>query len=112
VLLAAVLACWRRPLPRLAACSRWASPGAACAATKSWRGVLPPQLEGRDLPVRLCVEGLPLVRHDARGKSWRLRGPAARSLPGASGTLARWQGRRLELGWYGRRRSRPARPGP
>nr|MBP7911874.1 DNA internalization-related competence protein ComEC/Rec2 [Pseudomonadales bacterium] len=100
-LLASVLACWRRPLPRLTACLVLGLAWGCLRGHELLARALPAQLEGRDLPVRLCVEGLPLVRHDARGESWRLRARVLDPLPGASGPLARWQGRRVELGWYG-----------
>ncbi len=100
-LLAVVLACWRRSLPRLAACLLLGLAWGCLRGHELLARVLPPQLEGRDLALRLCVEGLPLARHDARGESWRLRARVLDPLPGASGPLARWQGRRVELGWYG-----------
>ena len=101
LLLALVLACRRRPLPRLAACLVLGLAWGCLRGHELLARVLPAQLEGRDLPVRLCVEGLPLLRHDERGETWRLRARVLDPLPGASGPLARWQGRRVELGWYG-----------
>lgn len=101
VALAAALACRRRPLPRLATCLVLGLAWGCLRGHELLARVLPPALEGRELPVRLCVEGLPLARHDARGESWRLRARVLDPLPGASGLLARWQGRRVELGWYG-----------
>jgi competence protein ComEC len=62
---------------------------------------LPDALEGRDLRVRVCIEGLPVLRHSARGDSWRLRVRILDPLPGASGPLAHWQGRRADISWYG-----------
>ena len=89
LLLALVLACRRRPLPRLAACLVLGLAWGCLRGHELLARVLPAQLEGRDLPVRLCVEGLPLVRHDARGESWRLRARVLDPLPGASGPLDR-----------------------
>ncbi len=100
-LAAVVLACWRRSLPRLAACLLLGLAWGCLRGHELLARVLPPQLEGRDLALRLCVEGLPLARHDERGESWRLRVRLLDPLPGATGALARWQGRRVELAWYG-----------
>lgn len=63
--------------------------------------MLPPELEGRDLDVRLCIEGLPQRRSGPRGEQWRLRAHVLHPLPGARGALAYWQGRRVEFSWYG-----------
>lgn len=63
--------------------------------------MLPPGLEGRDLDVQLCIEGLPQWRSGPRGEQWRLRARVLHPLPGAHGALAYWQGRRIEFSWYG-----------
>lgn len=62
---------------------------------------LPTELEASDVTVRLCIEGLPQRRGDARGEQWRLRAYILDPLPQARGPLARWQGRRIEFSWYG-----------
>jgi competence protein ComEC len=100
------------PAAALAACARcaWLRLPACLLLGFAWgclRGhamlerTLPAALEGRDVPVRLCIEGLPAMRRDARGETWRMRARILDPLPGASGPLARWQGRRVELSWYG-----------
>ncbi len=69
--------------------------------------LLPVELEGEDLAVRICVEGLPERFIDARGERWRLRARVLDAQPAARGLRAEWQGRRVELSWYGAGEFRP-----
>ena len=62
---------------------------------------LPPMLDGSELAVRVCIEGLPQRRLGERGEQWRLRARILDPLPQAQGPFARWQGRRVEFSWYG-----------
>ncbi|MBK7170451.1 MAG: DNA internalization-related competence protein ComEC/Rec2 [Gammaproteobacteria bacterium] len=68
---------------------------------------LPAELEGQDLAVRVCVEGLPERFLDVRGERWRFRARVLDALPGARGAWAARQGRRVELSWYGAGDFRP-----
>ena len=111
VLLALVLACWCRPLPRLAACLVLGLAWGCLRGHELLARVLPAQLEGIcrygsvSRACRSCVTtsaGKP--GGCARACSIRCPGPRARSPAGRDGGSS-------SAGTV-RRHSRPARPGP
>lgn len=107
VVLALLLACsvpscllpwrWARLLGCLGLGVLWACLRGHEALARS----LPAALDGSEMTVRLCIEGLPQRRPGLRGEQWRLRAYLLDPLARAQGPLARWQGRRIEFSWYG-----------
>ncbi len=61
--------------------------------------MLPPELEGQELDIRLCIEGLPARKYERGLPVWRLRARLREPPVPRSGTP--WRGRRLEFSWYG-----------
>lgn len=61
--------------------------------------MLPPELEGHDASLQVCLEGLPLERREHGSPVWMLRGRLLEPLRLSDGGL--WSGRRVEFSWYG-----------
>ncbi len=95
------MVCMPRRWLRLAACLGFGLVWGCLRGHETLARALPPALDGSELTVRLCIEGLPQRRLGERGEQWRLRARILDPLPQAQGPLARWQGRRIEFSWYG-----------
>lgn len=92
-----------RRASRLCACFLGGLAWGALQGQSSVERMLPVALEGRDLSVELCIEGLPVRRSGVGGETWRFRGRLLKAPAQATG----WEGRRIELGFYGPGEFRP-----